>query len=55
MLFEFLGILLEFDLTLDELLVLACPIDLAGLLVLELNEIILRHKGIFMVSTGYQK
>ena len=38
---KFLTILLQLDLALDFLLVLACPIDLAGGLVLYLDEFIL--------------
>ncbi len=38
MLAEFGGVFLVFDFALDELLVFARPIDLAGLFVLELNE-----------------
>lgn len=38
---EGLAVLFEFDLTLNLLLVFACPIDLAGLFVFDLNEFVL--------------
>jgi len=43
MLAQFCAVFLELDLLFDFLLVLARPIDLAGLFVLELNELILGH------------
>lgn len=41
MLTQLLGILLELDLSSNKLLILCGPVDFAGLLVLELDEIVL--------------
>lgn len=48
---ELCRILLKLDLALDFLLILACKIDLAGLFILELYELFLRHIGIGCCDT----